>query len=69
MTRTTYAISWITRNRSLIRKVCSYLGVQPYVSVNRTTRVGSLNDEQLQALQPLVQNGSIQIYRFYNKDQ
>lgn len=64
MSQLTYAISWDTRNRSLIHKVCSYLHVPPYVSVNRTTRVGSLSEEQLQALQPLIQNGSIKLYKF-----
>ena len=64
MSTVTYAISWNTRDRKLIHKVCSYLRVPPYLSINRTTRVGSLNDEQIQALQPLIQNGSIQLYKF-----
>lgn len=67
MSGLTYAISWNTRDRNLIHKVCSYLRVQPYVSINRTTRVGSLNSEQLQALQSLIQNGSIQLYKFEDK--
>ena len=61
---TEYAISWKTRDRRLVRRVCSYLGVRPEMNINRVTHVGKLKEEQLQALQELVSNGSIQIYTF-----
>lgn len=64
MNRVTYAISWKTRDRRLVHRVCRYLNIPPTMSVNRVSRVGSLNGEQLQALQPLVQNGCISIYTF-----
>lgn len=63
-TTVTYQIAWRTRDRRLINRVCAYLGVRPYMSVNRTTPVGTLTDEQLQALQPLADNGSISLRRY-----
>lgn len=64
MSRVRYTISWNTRDRNLIHKVCRFLHIQPYLSVNRTTSAGYLTQEQLQALQPLVQNGSIRLYQY-----
>ena len=58
------AISWNTRDRNLIRKVCRYLGVSPYLSVNRITRIGLPTEEQLEALKPLEMNGSIRVLTF-----
>ena len=63
-----YTVSWKTKDRNLIRKVCTYLGIPPYMDINRCTPVGTLTQEQVQALQPLVQNGSISLYRFTNKE-
>ena len=59
-----YAISWRTRDRRLIHRVCAYLRISPSMSVNRITRIGSLNDTQIQALQPLVDNRSISLLKF-----
>ena len=59
-----HAISWNTRDRNLIRKVCRYLGVQPYISVNRITQIGDPTEEQLQALKPLEMNGSLRVLTF-----
>lgn len=39
-----HVIAWITRDRRLIKKVCSYLGVDLHMSVNRTTPVGVLTE-------------------------
>ena len=64
MSQVTYAISWKTRDRRLIHKVCRYLNIPPAMSVNRVSHVGSLYEQQKQALQPLVQNGCISIYKF-----
>ena len=64
MSKVTYAISWKTRDRRLIHRVCRYLSIQPSMSVNRITNVPRITHEQLQALQSLVQNGSISIYTF-----
>ena len=47
MIQVTYQIAWRTRDRNLINRVCAYLGVRPYMSVNRTTPVGTLTDEQV----------------------
>lgn len=73
MSDTYHVIAWNTRDRRLIKKVCSYLGVDLYMSVNRTTSVGVLTDEQLRSLDPLVSGKYIQIRthrkktKFYNK--
>lgn len=61
MSDTYHVIAWITRDRRLIKKVCSYLGVNLYMSVNRTTPVGVLTEEQLRSLDPLVTGKYIQI--------
>lgn len=59
-----YAISWRTRDRNLIHRVCSYLGIEPYMNVNRITYIRKPTDVQLQALQPLVQNRSLEVITF-----
>lgn len=59
-----YAISWRTRDRKLIHRVCSYLGIQPSMNVNRITHIKKPTDEQLQALQPLIQTGSLDVVTF-----
>ena len=68
MSDTYHVIAWITRDRRLIKKVCSYLGVDLYMSVNRTTSVGVLTEEQLRSLDPLVSGKYIQI-RTHRKKQ
>jgi hypothetical protein len=64
MSRTTYGISWRTRDRRLIHRVCTYLGISPSMSVNRITRIRQLTEVQRQALQPLIDNRSIDILHF-----
>lgn len=59
-----YAISWDTRDRRLIHRVCSYLGVRPQMNINRMTHIGQITDEQRQALQPLVDSGNIRLVTF-----
>lgn len=59
-----YAISWKTRDQKLILRVCRYLNVAPYMSVNRFTRIAELTEEQRQALAPLEMNGSIRVMSF-----
>ena len=59
-----HVIYWKTKDRDLIYRTCGYLHVSPHMSVGRTTDVGSLTENQLSALQPLVDSGHIQIRTF-----
>lgn len=59
------AISWKTRDRNLVHKVCRYLGVRCGMNINRITMLtGLLTKDQKEALKPLYDNGSISILTF-----
>lgn len=61
----TQAISWRTRDRSLIRRVCTYLQIPCSMNVNRVTwLVRPLTDTQRKALQPLVDTREISLLTF-----
>ena len=59
-----HVIYWKTKDRDLIYRTCGYLHVSPHMSVGRTTDVGTLTENQLSALHPLVDSGHIQIRTF-----
>ena len=59
-----HVIYWKTKDRDLMYSTCGYLHVSPHMSVGRTTDVGTLTESQLNALQPLVDSGHIQIRTF-----
>lgn len=61
----TQAISWRTRDRNLIHRVCRYLSIPCFMNVNRITRLARpLTDVQLQALKPLVDSRAISLLTF-----
>lgn len=65
MSSTRHAISWRTRDRSLIHRVCRYLNTPCFMSVNRLTRLARpLTPEQIQALKPLMDSGAISLVTF-----